>query len=280
MSCSSKSLDVSFLKGYGYKFDSNVKRNSQFKAEFGDEKLTCKIVSKKKKVKDDKADIAFLETLKHLLHPNLARIHSIVQSGSLTFVFMPWIDGGTLLSYIQQHGMINESTARFWFYQLFCAVRYLHAMGFAHCNLTCDNVIISGKTVKILGLDQIQQCTNEVKLHSKHVDSMPAFYLSPEINKGLQYDASKADVYALGTILFMMLNATIPTSNFTDKSQLIDDQMKRRFQMRTSNIRKLSVDCQVMIHVLLEPDDAVRWSLNQILKMKWIASYVEKQGDS
>lgn len=280
MSCSAKSLKFSFLKVYGYKFQSNLKKSSKFEAEFGDEKLTCKVVSNKKKVRNDKEEAAFRETLKNLLHPNLVRIHSIVQKGNSSFVFMPSIDGQTLLSHIQQHGIINESTARFWFYQLLCAVKYLHAMGFAHCNLTCDNVIVSGQTVKILGLDQIQKCADDEKFQFMQTDSIPAFYLSPEINKGLKYDARKADVYALGTILFMMLNAMIPTSNFTDKSQLIDDQMKRRFQMRTSNIRKLSVDCQVMIHVLLEPDDAVRWSLHQISEMKWIASYVEKQGDS
>lgn len=280
MSTSSKSIDLSFLKFHGYSFCSDVKVKSLSKAKHGDSNLACKIIGHKKEANDGKEDFRSLQSIKQLSHPHIVPIHSIVQRGNFTFVFMQWLDEGNLLDYIKQNGMVNESKACNWFYQLTRAVGYLHALNFAHGNLTCESLMLSGENLKISGLNHIQHCKNGEKMKFNYRKSAPAFYLPPEVNQERLSDPKKADIYALGSILFMMLNAVIPTCNIDDKSLLIDDQLKRRFRMRTSNIGKLSVDCQVMIHTLLEPDEEKRFNIEKISTMKWIARYNDKQGDS
>lgn len=275
MSVSSKPLDLSFLLAHGYVFGARVNKNQLSKVKFNDKTLACKILKRKSD------ETGRLEILRKISHPHVIGVHSLVQNSDFLFVFMPWIDDGDLLTHIKLNGMVKESTANFWFYQLVCAVKYLHSMNLAHCNLSCECVLMSKTNVKISGLNNIQRCSNVgEKMQIKNRKSVAAHYLSPELNQQLPCDPRKCDVFALGSILFTMLNAMVPF-DASNPSQLIGDQMNRRFKMRPSNITKLSVDCQVMINTLLEPNADIRWSIEKIHGMKWFSKFVDKcQGDS
>ena len=259
MSFKLSSSDLSLLTAHGYNFGAKVNKNSLSKVKHGDNLLACK--TKRKLLVNDQDKI--LEILKKLSHPHIIHIHSVVQNNDKTFVFMKWIDDGNLLQHIKRNGMIKESTANLWFYQMVCAVKYLHDMGYAHCNLSCENVMVSKANVVITGLNHIQQCSSELRIMKKDHTPIPAYYLAPEINKKSPADARKCDVYALGVILFMMLNAKLPF-DYSTMSQLIVAQTHRQFKLRPSNINILSIKCQAMLFTLMEPNDEIRWSINEM----------------
>lgn len=113
MARKSKPLDLSFLKCRGYVFRHNVEKNSLSKVKFGEQELACEIFGRKKNSKD-----FITEMLKEISHPHIIPVHSMVQSVDCNFLFCQWFSDGNLLSYIKQFGMIQESTANFWFFQL------------------------------------------------------------------------------------------------------------------------------------------------------------------
>lgn len=281
MSHSSGCLDLCFLKSHGYHFGAKVNKKSLSKVKKDCDILACKIASHEKKierkVKIDENCFEILKTLSRVPHPHIIPIHSIVQNGNFTYIFMPWIEEGNLQDHIGRFGMVKESTANLWFHQMSCAVKHIHAMNYAHCNLTCDCIMISRSGVKISGLHKIQQYSQvTAKLHRLTA----AHYLAPELNfRHTSIDARKCDIYALGSILFTMLNGIFPF-NGSDMTQLVDDQKNRRYHLRTSNIEKLSIECQAMIHTLLEPNSEVRWNIEKVCGMKWLAKFNDKQGDS
>lgn len=223
MSKSSKNLDLSFLKCHGYTFGVNVKKNSLTKVQHDNNHLACKIISQKKSKMND--EISSLENLKKISHPHIIPVHSIVQNGKFTFVFMQWIDGGNLLNHIKENGMVKESLANLWFYQLVSAIKYLHSMDLAHCNLSCESVLVSNQNLKLSGLSYMKRCSPQEKIIHKSRKSFPVYYSPPEINKGSPGDARKVDVYALGAILFIKLNAMVPFLNYSNMPQLIEDQL-------------------------------------------------------
>lgn len=268
MAKSLKKCNLSFLKIKGYRFDADVSKNSLSKASKGNKTLACKIIRQKRYAIDEQRR---LRKLCEIVHSNIVLIDSIELKDNLMFVFTPWMEEGNLLDFIRRNGMVQESMANLWFYQLVSAVKYLHAMDLAHGNLSCQSVMLSDKDVKISGSHHVRQCKSIKRINM----SSTAYYLPPEINKDLSFDPKKADVYALGVILFIMLNASIPFSCIDNKAKLIDDQMHRRFSVRTSNIRKLSVDCQTMIHMLLEPDEKLRLDINTVAEMKWLSKFSE-----
>lgn len=270
MSKSSLYLDVSFLVPHGYHFGTKVLKNlkcSLTKVKFEEQNLctdlACKIIDRKRNPKDEK----LVEMLKILSHPNIVPIHSMFQNGFLLFIFLQWMDEGNLLDFIRKNGAVEEMKGRKWILQILSALKFLHDQKIAHCNLTCTSIMLAkDENVKISGLSYLSVNNDKNVKKSKS----PAFYNPPEVNSLLPHNAIKADIFSLGVILFIMLNNMIPfvASNVT---QLIDDQYNRRYRIRTSILQKLSIDCQVALHVMLEPLTSLRWPIEKLKNLKWLS---------
>lgn len=264
-----KFLDVSFLFPHGYHFNNKINKNlkdSLTKVKYDNKiDLACKIIDRKKKTKDER----LVEFLKKISHPHIVSIHSMFQNGSLVFIFMQWVDEN-LLNFIRKNGAIEESRARKWLFQILMALRYLHDLHIAHCNLSCEAIMLSRDgNVKISNLSYLTQSYDDknVKLIKS---SIPMFYQAPEVNSSTPCIPCKTDIFSLGVILFMMLNNKVPF-NPTNVHELVDDQNNRRYHTRNSILHKMSIDAQVAIEILLEPDANLRWSADKLLShLKWL----------
>lgn len=94
-------------------------------------------------------------------------------------------------------------------------------------------------------------------------------YAAPEVVKGDAYDPMKSDVWSLGVILFIVLNAVMPFDD-TNLGKLIRYQKERRYRIQEEIIGKLSQDCKSVIHDLLEPNPNLRVDIIKVNQMKWL----------
>lgn len=261
-------IDVSFLIPHGYNFSNKVYKNlksSLVKVKFEDSlDLACKVIDRKKKTKDER----LVEMLKNICHPNIVAVHSMFQNEFLLFVFLQWMDDGNLLDWIRKNGAVEEKKARKWFLQMLSAIKFLHDHRVSHGNLCCKSILLSRDgSIKISGLNYLT--SNHDRKMKIVKSSVPSFYLAPEVLSSIPCNPCSADIYSLGVILFVMLNNKIP---FTPSSitQLIDDQNNRRYHTRSSILHKLSIESQVVVDVVLEPDTNSRWPVDKIFNLKWI----------
>ena len=100
-------------------------------------------------------------------------------------------------------------------------------------------------------------------------------YAAPEIVSGNSYDPMKSDVWSLGVILFVMLNAIMPFDD-NNLGKLICDQKNRSYHIREELVGTLSADCKSTLHSLLEPNPKYRCSIDQVYAMKWLRKHAEK----
>ncbi|CAK4082745.1 unnamed protein product [Aphanomyces euteiches] len=99
---------------------------------------------------------------------------------------------------------LSHARALECFDQITQAVVFLHAQGFAHGDLTLENIF----------LDKHGDCkigdfglAAEMKASKRHCAGK-YFYMAPEMYLGMEYDPAKADVWSLGIMLFIMLTGT------------------------------------------------------------------------
>lgn len=274
MSKSSQYLDTKFLLPHGYHFNEKILRNlknSLVKVKFeckvfnNQYNLACQVIDRKHQTKDD----SYVDILKEINHTNIVNIHSIFQRNQLIFIFIEWIDGMNVQTYIIQNGNFEENHAKFLFRQILLGLKYLHDKKIAHCNLTCSSILIHKDSVKIACFKYIQDCKIN-PIHSVGSKCPLAIqYRAPEIIQNMQHDPIAADVYSTGIILFIMLNALFPYSS-SDIKELINNQKYCEYHIRASKIHTLSISCQVAIRILLEPDPILRWNCDKILNLDWL----------
>lgn len=229
------------------------------------------------KIMDKDCQILALNFRK-ISHPNFLKILNVISFKGMSIIWVKWSYGPNLQDYIKTFGAIPEQKSKVLFYQMVCGIRFLHELNLAHTNLNLTSFIIEGDFIKICKLYNLKQSKGNEKIDEKHEESKMRYFLPPEVNNEQPWNPKKCDIYSLGIVLMIMLNALIPFPK-EKLSELVQDQLKRKFVFKTSNIRLLSIDCQMMMHILLEPNDDIRWSIDKIHDFKWLSKFTEKQGD-
>lgn len=249
-------------------------------------KLACKIIDRKKASAEylNKFLPRELEILKNINHPNIIQIHSIFQRKNKIYIFMQNADNGDLNQYVLKSGPLKEPNARFWFYQIATAIRYLHSIGVVHRDLKCENILLSrhmnakvsdfgfSRTLDIGGFsgDANDTGSRMTELSRTFCGSMS--YAAPEILLNQPYDPKIADTWSLGVILFVMLFGSMP---FDDEkySELIVAQKTRSMRISQSTEMKLTRPCRKVFRTLLEPDPGQRAKLVDILNNNWLKKF-------
>ena len=67
--------------------------------------------------------------LKNLDHPGIVKVLALVETASTVNIVIEFAEGGELLDQVQEdfsNGMLEESVAKFQFYQICTTIEYLH----------------------------------------------------------------------------------------------------------------------------------------------------------
>jgi len=136
------------------------------------------------------------------------------------FIAMELLRGEDLTTFLGRHGRLDPSIAAEIVKQLLKALNAAHAVGVVHRDLKPDNIFLTrdpsapgGLRVKVLdfGIAKLvgEQLTRKTKTKGGAILGTPA-YMSPEQCKGgVEVDA-RADLYAVGCILFELVAGRTP----------------------------------------------------------------------
>lgn len=154
-------------------------------------------------------------------HPGLIEIFEfgLLEAG-IPYFIMEHLDGELLSQRMRRHpGPLGQGTLRLA-RQIALALRAAHAKGIVHRDLKPDNVMIiplpdqeGAEQVKILdfGVAKIQgQFPIDARFTVTGMTLGTPQYMSPEQCMGIAAVDGKADVYALGVMLYEMLSGSLP----------------------------------------------------------------------
>jgi serine/threonine-protein kinase len=180
-------------------------------------------------------DQSFLERFKHeavaaarLSHPNVVATYDAGMTTTGTaFIVMELVRGQTLRQCLTERGPVPPRLAAGIGRQIADALAHAHAAGLIHRDIKPGNVLVDWREggemprVKVtdFGIAKAAEGLGVDLTRTGTVLGTPR-YLSPEQIEGVEPDG-RADLYALGVVLFEMLAGQPPFSGPTDMSTAI-----------------------------------------------------------
>ena len=83
-----------------------------------------------------------IKILKTLQHPNIVRLHEMVETSQHIGMVLEYASGGELFDHILNHRYLKDGRARKLFAQLVSGVGYLHKKGIVHRDLKLENLLL------------------------------------------------------------------------------------------------------------------------------------------
>ena len=139
--------------------------------------------------------------------PNLPKIMEVGEKDGRTVLLEEHVQGDTL-SEILQGGLVSTAQAKKMCRQLCSALWVLHSMGVVHRDVKPDNVMIRGKEAVLIDFDASRIYKNANQEDTQILGTTG--FAAPE-QYGLSQSDGRADIYALGVLLNIMLTGEHPS---------------------------------------------------------------------
>ena len=148
----------------------------------------------------------------NLNHPNIVKLLDASQFEGRQYIVFEYVNGPTLKSYIEKHGVFAPRMAVNIVGNILDAIGYAHGKGIIHRDVKPQNVMIMANgTVKLADFGIARHVNASTKsLTSNALGSV--HYMSPEQAAGKEITC-QTDLYSVGIILFEMLTGTLPFNN-------------------------------------------------------------------
>ncbi len=164
------------------------------------------------------------QAMAQLNHPNIVSVYSFGEtSDGLLYIVMEYVEGTDLHGVIRTGEMTPDHVLS-WAPQICEAIQYAHDAGIVHRDIKPANVFIENSgTVKIgdFGLAKVGGDHAATKLTMTNMAMGTPDYVAPEVLEwGVEPD-HRADVYALGVMLYEMLTGSVPRGSWKSVSEKV-----------------------------------------------------------
>ncbi|KAG0651486.1 Serine threonine-kinase kin4 [Hyphodiscus hymeniophilus] len=245
--------------------------------------------------------------LREISHPNIVRLHEMVETEKQIGIILEYASGGELFDYILNHRYLKDNAARRLFAQLVSGVGYLHKKGIVHRDLKLENLLLdrnrniiitdfgfantfnaddelgdeieynlsSRDYVKRMELDKI------LPGGSRRGDLMQTScgspcYAAPElVVSDSLYTGRKVDVWSCGVILYAMLAGYLPFDD--DPANPEGDNINLLYKYIVSTPltfpEYVTPHARDLLRRILVPNPRNRADLFEIARHSWLSEY-------
>ncbi|KAJ6217466.1 hypothetical protein RDWZM_008623 [Blomia tropicalis] len=220
-----------------------------------------------------------LRILYDVRHQYLIEIYDIFNVDNLIFIFMEFATKSDLCDYlIRTARALSEPHSCKWFWQISTALNYLHCdKCIAHRDIKIENILITEDyTTKLTDFGfsayVFMDGNNEPEQSHTYCGTKP--YKSIQIAQMRPYNPFKADIWALGVVLFLLLNNHYPF-HYNDMKLMVNEQLDCNFIPRRLK-PTLSNSSKQLIMEMFEIDETKRIDTVNILKHQWLIEYLDQ----
>ncbi|MCK6490837.1 MAG: protein kinase [Planctomycetes bacterium] len=187
--------------------------------------------------------------LARLSHPHIVALHDVGEAGGWRYLVMEYVPGATLRQALRT-GTFSAREALALVPQLCDALDYAHAQGVVHRDLKPENILLDARglaRIADFGLAKVGGGASDAGITRTGQILGTAAYMAPEQMAGSPAIDHRADLYALGVLIYEMLTGELPVGRFALPSQRAQvdvrvDEVVLRALERTPELRWQSAD--------------------------------------
>ncbi|KAF4670639.1 hypothetical protein FOL47_001901 [Perkinsus chesapeaki] len=188
---------------------------------------------------------------------------------AFSYLILEHISGGCLNEYLRKlpGHKVDEATAKKFMAQICAGVKYCHDKRIVHRDLKLENILLErGDRIKIIdfGFSTSVPEGQNVKIFC----GTPS-YMCPQLINGGEYNGFKADMWAIGVILYVMIFGGFPFRAHTQKELYMKIQ-KGRFYLPDPTSPILAPGARAILKRLLKVDADERMDANQLGADPWL----------
>ncbi|KAK4749500.1 hypothetical protein SAY87_026949 [Trapa incisa] len=211
--------------------------------------------------------------LQKINHPNIIRLHEIIEVPGKIHLVLEYCRGGDLSVYIQRHGRVPEEIAKHFMEQLARGLQVLRDNNLIHRDLKPQNLLLStGDDRSVLKIADFGFARSLQPRGLAETLCGSPLYMAPEIMQLQKYDA-KADLWSVGAILFQLVTGKPPFTG-NNQIQLLQNILKSNELQFPPDSKDLSLDCKDLCQKLLRRYPVERLTFDEFFNHSFLSQKV------
>lgn len=186
-----------------------------------------------------------IEIVKKLKHPNIVQCYGAGRQGTQQFFAMEVVDGGALDAILKDRGRFPWQEVVHIGMQVCAALEAAHEQGIIHRDLKPGNLLLSKKGKVKLSDFGIARDVAATALTRTGRTVGTSLYMAPEQIRG-EPVSHKADLYALGCVLFEFLTGRPPFEAETPAQMFY-----KHLESQPPRVGTLALDCPIWLDALI-----------------------------
>ncbi|PWY88691.1 serine/threonine protein kinase [Aspergillus sclerotioniger CBS 115572] len=248
-----------------------------------------------------------ISILRDLAHPNIVRLHEMVETDRHIGIIMEYASGGELFDHILNNRYLKDNAARRLFAQLISGVGYLHKKGIVHRDLKLENLLLDRNRNIIITdfgfantFDPVDELGEEIEYNLTNKEFVKRMRLDRPNAKGLRrgdlmqtscgspcyaapelvvsdslYTGRKVDVWSCGVILYAMLAGYLPFDD--DPANPDGDNINLLYKYIVTTPltfpEYVTPHARDLLRRILVPDPRKRADLFEVARHSWLSEY-------
>ncbi|KAE8348178.1 hypothetical protein BDV28DRAFT_105659 [Aspergillus coremiiformis] len=248
-----------------------------------------------------------ISILRDLSHPNIVRLHEMVETDRHIGIIMEYASGGELFDHILNNRYLKDNAARRLFAQLVSGVGYLHKKGIVHRDLKLENLLLDRNRNIIITdfgfantFDPVDELGEEIEYNLTNKEFVKRMRLDKPNAKGLRrgdlmqtscgspcyaapelvvsdslYTGRKVDVWSCGVILYAMLAGYLPFDD--DPANPDGDNINLLYKYIVTTPltfpEYVTPHARDLLRRILVPDPRKRADLFEVARHSWLSEY-------
>jgi len=206
-----------------------------------------------------------VKNLSNINHPFIVKMFDYFEDSEHFYIVFEFVQGCTLLKYINEHGPVSIEGSKYLFTQLVFAMHYYQTqMHLVHRDFKCENIIVdSNLDIRIIDFGLGREFVQDNSCMKTRCGSI--HYVSPEIIKGNGY-SEKAEIWSLGIVLYALQTKKMlfAGENYNLVMNQILDYVPYFEHMNKDTIEVLTR--------MMDKNDQTRISIEELLDSQYVKS--------